>query len=259
MDLLAYRQALRAAASRSTPVDRYRALPASGPGASSPQITLHGDQLSLTIWLTDDGSTIAMARFQTEGEDAAILAGFCQTVEGLPIEEAAAYGADYAFLPLSREVPRPATFGIAPVAVVLPALIAAQDLLRTFRQERRTRSGAAPIGRARFLAVPHEWQQAPAEDRLARIRGAVREFLDRQGMPHDVLVAERLDHDAHERPTRLVVTHPKSDDRTDLPPLMRALELHLRKTAAPWVEVYAEERIDRNALRRTILTDLRKS
>lgn len=257
MDLHAYRQALLAAARRRSPPDRYLSPPTGLPDGASSPVTLNGEHLRLSVWLAAQGTVVAAVRFEAAADDAALLAAFCQAVEGLPLEEAAAYGADYAFFHLAREVPRPPQVGIAPVAMLLPILAAAQGLLRTLRQDQRSQPGMAPIGRARFLTIPEGWQQLPASDRLLQIRDAITAYLDQRGLARDLVMADRLEDDIHHRPTRLIVTHAKADDSATLPPLMRALERHLRTTVAPWVELYAEERIDRNALRRTILTDQR--
>lgn len=258
MDFNAYRLNLLAAARSLNSPERYLSPPSALPDHCVPPVTLSTDHFRLLVWLTDQESRIAALRFEARGDDAALLAAFCEAVEALPLEEAAAYGADYAFLGLAREVSRPAHVGIVPVAHLLPTLAAAQGLLRDLRLERRPQAGMAPIGRARFLAVPESWQRLSASERLQHLRVSIAAYLKRQELPEDLVVADRLEDDIHQRQTRLIVTHARTDDSITLPPLMRALESHLRTTTAPWVELYAEERTDRNALRRTILTDLRK-
>lgn len=259
MDFDAYRQTLLDIARRHYRPERYLSPPSSQQVGSALPVTLSCDHLRLSVWLAAEGSQIVAARFEAEGQDTALLAAFCEVVEGLPLEEAAAYGVDYVLLQFAREAPNPTDVGIIPAAALLPILATAQELLRALRHQRRMEVGTSPIGRARFLAIPESWQRLNASERLSHLRVAIAAYLRQHGLPDNLIVADRLEEDSHHRPTRLIVTHIRADEVIPLPPLMRALERHLRNTIAPWVELYTEERTDRNALRRTILTDLRKS
>lgn len=258
MDCLAYRQNLLAAAGRIAARLDHAGAPAALPPDAIALPPQTQDGIGLSLWLAPTGDLVAMARFECPPADAAVLEVFCRTVEGLSLEEAAAYGADYTLTILSRAESRPADSGIVSAAHALPVLASAQATLRFLRALRRNRAGMPSIDNARFLAVPSAWRDLPPETRLQRIRDVLADHLKASGGASDLLALERLEDDIRGRPVRVILTHAKSADNAGLPSLMRAIELRLRRDVAPWLEVYAEERVDRNALRRTILVDQRK-
>lgn len=255
MDCLAYRQALSESARQLAPSLDHRGQDADLP-VECPFLCQSQDGVTLTVCLNPANKVIRAARFQA-GKDETILEVFCRTIDGMPLEEAAAYGADYALHHLTGSLDRPSDVGILRAAALLPALGTAQAILRGIRNEARAEPGMASIYRARFLDVPAAWRELPAEDRLERIREILASHLAELGVAADLLRADRLEDDIRGRPVRVTLTHAKGADTSALPGIMRALEKRLRQKAAPWLELYAEERVDRNALRRTILIEQR--
>lgn len=257
MDFPAYRQALFDAARRIASDCGHAGQPDAVPPGALALPPQSSEGISLSLWLSEPADTIAMARFDAPPQDAAVLESLCRTIEALPLEEAAAHGAEYVLHVLAADLPRPAGTGILSAANALPALRTAQAMLRAWRAQRRAGAGMAAIEEARFLSLPSAWQALSPADRLQPIRQVLADFLERKGLASDLLSVERLEDDIRHRPVRVILSHAKAADTSGLPALMRELERRLRSDVAPWLEVYAEERVDRNALRRTILIEQR--
>ncbi len=259
MATLPYRQSLQESAACLA------ALPAetSAPPANArllPPLNSATDALGLRLWLAADTDQIQAARFTSVPEaDRDWLEILARLLPGLSLEEAAAQAAAYAFHLVSREIPAPADRGILNPAQECPVLGQAQTALRAYRQQYRPAGEPPALSRAAFLALPETWVQASPEARLARLRQIVAHTLQARNLVPDLLEVDRLEDDIRGRPVRLILNYEKSADSAELPALMRALEKALRLQAAPWLEVYGEERVDRNALRRTILVDQRKA
>ncbi|MDE2585578.1 MAG: hypothetical protein KGN39_09285 [Betaproteobacteria bacterium] len=254
-----YRQSLRESAARLA------ALPSDAPTPPAdarllPPLDPDTDALGLRLWLAADTDRIQAARFTNVPEaDRDWLEILARLLPGLSLEEAAAQGAAYAFHLVSREAPSPADRGILNPIQECPALGQAQTALRAYRQRCRPAGETPALSGAAFLALPETWAQTTPEARLARLRQVVLHTLQARNLAPGLLEVDRLEDDIRGRPVRVILNYEKSADSAELPALMRTLEKALRHQAAPWLEVYGEERVDRNALRRTILVDQRKA
>ncbi|MEW5769671.1 MAG: hypothetical protein AB1831_04835 [Pseudomonadota bacterium] len=200
-----------------------------------------------------DGDVLTGMSFHAEAMDAgeaALLEAYCETVEGLPLEEAAAYGADYTAWRLLGGAGADVR-GILPPAGALPAWAAAQAALRGLGHARRAAPGMAPLHQARFLDLPAAWLELPAAARLQGLAQAIAAALAEWGLPPGCLELLALEPDIAGRPVRVVLGG--GAGVADLPALLRRLEARLRAEVAPWLEVLMDERDDRNRLRRQIL------
>ncbi|MGE5470062.1 MAG: hypothetical protein ACM3X0_04605 [Bacteroidota bacterium] len=202
---------------------------------------------------------IASATFAPSGEPQtdAWRELYCQTIEGLPAEEAAAHGASYVLYGLLQGRRLADCPGIVTPAVLAPVLADIEQALRARRPSWRSRAGMAPLETAAFLAVPANWRELTGDERLNRLRTALAEAVGKGALPDLGLKVERLEDDIRGRPVRITLTYAKAADTAQLPGAMRAIEGLLRREVAPWLEIYAEERQDHNKLRRTILIDQR--
>ncbi len=187
----------------------------------------------------------------------AFLELFCRQCEGLPCEEAAAYGASYVLHQLSAGRPVTGCAGILSIDRVHPELAAAQRALRAFRPAWRSTTAMPAIDRADFLALPEQWQVLSPDQRLAMLRQTLADALACGDLADVGLAVDRLEDDIRGRAVRITLSYPKTADLAGLPDQMRRIEAIFRSKVAPWLEVYAEERQDHNKLRRTILIDQR--
>lgn len=253
MNRQAYCLALLAAARQLNEAPPLTPQPALPPGVIAvPERRL--GKLCIRLWLDPQERTIVAARHEG-AEEPALLDVFCRTLEGLSIAEAANYGADYTVHRIALGIPKPGDMGILNPVQALPSLGLAQRILRCLQGEQER--AAAADEAACYLALPSSWLNMPAAARLDRIRATVSVYLKETGTAADLLNVDRLENDIRQRPVRVILTHSKGENDSDLPALMRAIERHLRREVTPWLEVYSEERIDRNGLRRMILQESR--
>lgn len=205
-----------------------------------------------------DGRLI-QASFKAGGDSLAnaFLELYCQEIEGLPCEEAAAYAASYVVHRLTDGRAVTGYQGILNPAKVHPALAAAEAALRALRPAWRQAPGMAAVERADFLAMPDAWLATAPEVRLAALHQALTGAIANGQLPDCGLAVEGLEDDIRGRPVRVTLTYPKSADAASLPGRMRQIEQLFRSQVAPWLEIYAEERQDHNKLRRTILIEQR--
>lgn len=252
MDLEAYRSALLDAARRFM---EGRHLPA----APSDAVALPERQaggLGIRLWLDRRDETIVAARHDGQAKRD-LLDVFCTVLVGLSIDEAANHGAAYTLHRIAG-VPMPAGMGILNPVELFASLALAQRILRTLRDERRRAGEKAPADVARYLSLPQSWLDLPMAAKLERIRTAIDALLKEIGAPADLFAVGRVENDIRQRPVRVILTHAKDENSAAaLPGLMRKIEHRLRQEVAPWLEVYSEEKADRNALRRMILQESR--
>lgn len=211
----------------------------------------------LSIVLAD--KHIVCATFQPSGETRvdAWRELYCRTIEGLPAEEAAAYGASYVLYRMVQSFRPSCTQGIITPSTLAPALAEIEQALRAHRTKWRSTASMEPIETAAFLSVPANWQELSSSERLNRLRTSLCNTVEKGSIPDLGLMIERLENDNRGRPVRITLTYAKEADTAQLPGTMRAIERLLRHEIAPWLEIYAEERQDHNKLRRTILIDQR--
>ena len=176
-----------------------------------------------TLRITLAGESIATATFRASEDPIgnAFLELYCREIEQLPREEAAAHGASYVGFRLLAG----RTLGDCP-GIPGPATI-------------------------------HPGLTQSADERLAALRAALAEAIGSGAMADDGLAIDRIENDIRARPVRVTLTYAKDADTAALPAAMRRIEALLRQKVAPWLEVYAEERLDHNKLRRTILIEPR--
>lgn len=222
---------------------------------------LHAEAAAAPLALVLDGERIAAARFAPTGDATAdaFLELCCREIEGLPREEAAAHGANYVVYRLTGGRLISGLAGIVPAEAVHPALAAAQAALRSLRAAWRGSATAPAIARAHFLDLPESWLALDAGQRLESLRAALALALAGGEIPDLSLSVDRIEDDIRGRPVRVTLGHPGDADAARLPQAMRDLERLFRSRVAPWIEVYAEERQDRNKLRQTILVERAKT
>jgi hypothetical protein len=210
-----------------------------------------GSRKDITATANDDGSqlrleidptthTITSAHFAAAAPDTrALLDVFCDLVTGLPLLEAAHHGVLRLEATLRDPAAPPPVPGIilpraAHPRFALPAALIAQALASY-----RARSGYADV-RIDYHAAPGpQWRAASPTARAA----AITAVLAAGGTPGVTLAA--IEHDV-----RIVLRLPDHLSSPARQSLLMTLERAIRAAVDPRLEVHAEERKDRNKLRR---------
>lgn len=209
--------------------------------------------VTLALRLTGAAGTVATIRCQATGAaagDQALLEQLCRVCLGLSLEEAAAYAGDYALHRLGATLP---TMGVRPPPRAIPILATAQNLLRGLSRERRGGAEMPKLEDAHLLALPVAWTDLDDAERLRRTRVGLEAALAEQGQPAHLLDLVAIDRDIRGRPVRCVLAVSGVIEPSRLPGLLRRLEQYLRRQVVLWLELYVEERDDRNQLRQGLL------
>jgi hypothetical protein len=210
-----------------------------------------GSGKDITATASDDGSqlrlevdptshTITSAHFAAAApETRALLDVFCDLITGLPLLEAAQHGVLRLEAALRDPAAPPPVPGIilpraAHPRFALPAALIAQALASY-----RARTGYAEVRIDYHLAPSPQWQAAPPAARAA----AITAVLAASPTPGVTLAA--IEHDV-----RIVLRLPEHLSSPARQSLLMTLERAIRGAVDPRLEVHAEERKDRNKLRR---------
>lgn len=223
-------------------------------GCSGPEWTRReAAGVSLALRLAGEAGTVAAIRCQAASAaagDQALLEQFCRACLGLSLEEAAAYAGDYALHRLGAALP---AMGVRPPTRAIPILATVQDILRGLRRERRGGAEVPQLEDAHLLALPAAWTEVGDAERLQRTRAGLAAALVALGESAELLALTTIDRDIRGRPVRCVLDVLGAIEPARLPALLRQVEQHLRRQVAPWLELYVEERDDRNQLRKGIV------
>jgi hypothetical protein len=175
----------------------------------------------------------------------ALLDRLCDLARGLPILELAQHGIIRLEAALrDPQAPRPVA-GIVLPTTAHPMFHLPTTLVRAALADYRTQTGYGETV-CRFDARPNPtWLQATQTERLAMIATALAEPLGLLNLSSSDVYPIAVEHDV-----RVVFALPD-----DLPSLQRQrllldIEAHIQRTVDPRLELHAEERKDRNKLRR---------
>lgn len=205
-------------------------------------VSAHVDGVHLRLEVDPSSHTIVTAGFAAPGatsDTRVLLDVFCGLVTGLPLLEAAWHGVSRLEADLrDPNAPPPVPGIILPRAAhprfALPAALIAQALAAY-----RVRTGFAEIRSAHHPAPGQGWQTATVAERTA----AITAVLANNPTPDVILAA--VEHDV-----RIVLRLPEHLSSPARQSLLMAIERVIRRTVDPRLEVHAEERKDRNKLRR---------
>jgi hypothetical protein len=207
----------------------HRGQPASTAGGVT--VTASVEQASLLLHL-DAGHTITAAGF--DGQPAALLERFCALLTGMPLLEAAQHGAIHLEAALRAPGVRPVAGVVTPRAAH-PMFALPTALIRQALASYRTRTGYSEHINRHDPGPGPAWREASAAQRSARIAALAGEGVELVAIEHDV---------------RLVFALPDALDGAARQPLLLDLEARIKRQVDPRLEVFAEERKDRNKLRR---------
>jgi hypothetical protein len=215
---------------------------AAAPKGSDKDITAtaRDDGAQLRLEVDSTSHTITSAHFAAAApETRALLDVFCDLITGLPLLEAAQHGILRLEAALRDPAAPPPVPGIilpraAHPRFALPAALIAQALA-TYR----ARSGYAEVRIDYHPAPGPQWQAASPTARAAAITAVLA-----ASPPPGVTLA------AIERAVRIVLRLPDHLSSPARQSLLMTLERAIRAAVDPRLEVHAEERKDRNKLRR---------
>jgi hypothetical protein len=252
------RAATVAAAAPAARLDLYQAAlaegarpeAAAGAGSESEEsgvaVTGESEGVALHLTVTED-HVIRKAGFSAPAGDPRrpLLNHFCAIIKSLPILEAAYHG------PLRLEAALRAPGRARPVAgIVLPkaahpmfALPVA--LIRAALADYRGRTGFREIESRYDQPLTPAWQAARPAERMARVAAVLAGATDPLAQATAVVAIE---HDV-----RIVLALPEA--AAERPGLLLALERLIQTEIDPRLEVFAEERKDRNKLRRLAVVE----
>ncbi len=238
-----YRQALRETAG---PPQR-EGLASEPPAAGGEPVEVEEDGLRLQLHVDRASHTVLQARFAGAGdpEARALFERFCAVVEGLPLLEAAQHGVIRLEFLLRDRTQGPPVPGIVTPAAADPRFDLPQRLVRAALTDYRARTGYAETENRYDRPLADRWRAAATPERLQQLREVLDRLARAQGWaPEQVEVA------AIEHQVRVVMVLDPALSRVAQGRALLIFERAIQEEIDPRLEVYAEERKDRNKLRR---------
>lgn len=208
-------------------------LPAAAPLAA------REDGVSLTVTLTD-GRIAAAAHDGATGAEARILDQLCETILGMPLQEAAEHGLMRAELTMRAPFLRP-----------VPGIVTPFSLAAMFHRPHRLIRALFDTWRAAVPAGANDWDQPPAPAWMAAAEAARRATLAEAlasfhfpGLTTGAVAVVAIEWDV-----RIVLSLDASCAPLDRRKMLMRLEDHIRRCVDPRLEVFVEELRDDNKLR----------
>ncbi len=204
----------------------------------------------LTLGVRVESTTRNLVReARHDGADDAVLVGivdvFCQSIEGLPLREAADHGTIHALDRLREDRPTSVVAGILTPRSAGSAFGVCDRLIRRILADHETATKAKPTDNFWIPALSKAWRGQSADQRLATLQPLIEIFrTERQLEAEDFYLAEI------EKTQRIIVGFGPRIGVDKKPPLLREFERQIRKITGDRLEVYMEEMKDDNALRR---------
>jgi hypothetical protein len=203
-----------------------------GPPQSEGSITLTATAEGTQLFLAVDEATHTIRAAGFAGTPRPLLECFCTVVTGLPLLEAAQHGVIHLEAALRAPGTRPVA-GIVTPRAAHPMFALPTALIRAALATYRARTGYAERTNQHDPGPGPAWRAASPAERAARIAAVVAEA----GGDFTLIAIE------HE--VRLVFAAPGAS-----PDRLFDLEARIRRAVDARLEVYAEERKDRNKLRK---------
>ncbi|HEY0710052.1 MAG TPA: hypothetical protein VGG33_24790 [Polyangia bacterium] len=175
----------------------------------------------------------------------ALLDRLCDLAPGLPVLELAYHGVIRLEATLRDEQAARPLPGIVLPATAHPMFALPTALVRAALAAYRTRTGYDETVTRFDVRPASDWLQASLAARLARIEAAVAEPLRLMNLSPNDIHPTTVEHDV-----RVVFALPDDLPGQQRQRLLLDLEAHIKRNVDPRLELYAEERKDRNKLRR---------
>jgi NifU-like protein involved in Fe-S cluster formation len=175
-----------------------------------------------------------------------LLESFCALITGLPLLEAAQHGVLRLEAALRDPTAPPPVPGIILPQAAHPRFALPTALIRDVLAVYRARTGYAELRAPYHLAPAPAWLAAPPAERHARLAAAIAAA----GEPQVIVTA--IEHDV-----RVVLALPEELSSNARQSLLMRLERVIKRDVDPRLEIHAEERKDRNKLRRLAVVEPR--
>jgi hypothetical protein len=183
-------------------------------------------------------------------DERALLDVFCSLVRGRPLLEAAQHGAILLEHHLrDRALPPPVTGVITPAAAH-PMFELPTRLIRAALASYRARSGYQEVDNRHDAPLAESWLKASPTQRLAQLELPLRRCRAQLDLQEPQLQVQAVEHDV-----RVVLALDPQLPAAQQRRVLLACEQALQEAIDPRLEVYAEERKDRNKLRRLAVVE----
>jgi hypothetical protein len=219
---------------------------ASDSGKSGIAVSAATEGVALHLTVSDD-HVIASAGFSAPAGDprGPLLDRFCAIIERLPILEAAYHGALRLESELRAPGPARPVPGIVLPKAAHPMFALPVVLIRAALADYRRRTGYREIESRYDQPLTPAWRGARPAERMAHVAAVLAGAADPIAQAATVV--------ANEHDVRIVLALPEA--AAARPGLLLALERLIQAEIDPRLEVFAEERKDRNKLRRLAVVE----
>jgi hypothetical protein len=175
----------------------------------------------------------------------AVLDVFCQTIEGLPLQEAADHAGHHMVARLRNGVDTRPVPGILTPWNADPLFHPPIRLLRRILADHRERHGIESLENFWNPTISKDWLRLDEGAQCARLEAMLADFLAEQGLVEGDMQVVGV-----ERNIRVLLAISGDLDYRRKPSLLLAFERKLRAATGDRLEVFAEEMKDDNKLRR---------
>ncbi len=176
----------------------------------------------------------------------AVLEAFCAAIVGLPLREAADHGGQHTIGRLRDEgLGAPVPGILTPASAGAPFALPPR-LIRRIHAAFQGRGGARDVNNPWAPGFSKAWLKLGRDGQTARLGPVIDRFLTERGLrPGDIRLLEV------EKGSRVVVAFQAHIGHRDKPALLLALERACRAASGERLEVFMEEMMDANKIRRT--------
>lgn len=209
------------------------------------EVSLEG--LTLTVAIDPRGQAPILEAGHRGTAPPALAAAdrFCALIEGLPIQEAAEHGVLHLLAELRDPGEPPPVAGILTVQSSGDVFVLLQRLIRGVYAAYLSEAGEARQWNRWNPRMPSDWLRLGKERQASGLKPILADQLAIEGLTSDDMWISDI-----ERGLRIVVSFGVAVPAWDKPSLLMRLERRLRNATGKRLEVYAEEMIDQNAIRR---------
>jgi hypothetical protein len=170
---------------------------------------------------------------------------FCQTIEGLPLQEAADHGTIHACDRLRGPAAQALVQGIHTPRSLGAAFGRCDRLIRDILAQYRTVTGDQETRNFWNPALSQEWRLKTAEQQMETLRPIIESYQKSQDAANSDMWIARI-----EKMRRVIIDFGETVDAARKPVLLRELERAMRDATGERLELYMEELKDNNVIRR---------
>lgn len=181
----------------------------------------------------------------TSAELLGVVDTFCQTIEGLPLREAADHGAIHAMQRLLGNPPVRPVPGIITPRSAGTAFRCCEKLIRAIWSDYTTKTGNPDAANFWNPALSSVWRSNSDAERIEMLRPIVERFRAVRGLSVDALWIEAI-----EKTRRVIVAFGPTVGYEAKPSLLMQLEVDIRQATGDRLEIFMAEAKDTNSIRR---------